>query len=39
MDLIADVMAGLGWMGLVMIAGFIFVIAVMSIIGRGASTE
>ena len=36
MDLIADISSGLLWMALVMIVGFIVVIALMTLMGRNA---
>ncbi len=36
MDLVADIVNGLGAMGIVMIVGFIVVIALLSIIGKKA---
>ena len=39
MNLMADISSGLFWMALVMIAGFIVVIAIMTLLGRNAQTE
>lgn len=39
MNLIADIASGLFWMTLVMIGGFIVVIALMSLIGKGSTAD